>query len=93
MLRWVLSPHTCGGADTSQQSLARELQIWSKFKHANILDLTGFYLDESSLAEASIATPWMKNGNLSQFLAARNPDWEVRLKLVRDQRRLKVAST
>lgn len=68
----------------SPQALARELLIWSKLTHRNILPLGGFYLDEPSLKAAWIVTFWHDNGNMKQYLTVRNPDEKTRLQLVRN---------
>lgn len=64
------------------QSLARELDVWSKLSHPNILKLEGFYIDEHWLTDAWIATPWQDQGNISKYLEATRPALEIRLKLV-----------
>lgn len=66
---------------TPSKSLARELLVWSRLKHENILALEGFYFDESSLKTAWIATLWQENGNVMKFLATNKPGWRTRMGL------------
>ncbi|KAG9023045.1 hypothetical protein FS837_006032, partial [Tulasnella sp. UAMH 9824] len=47
--------------------LARELKIWAKVNHPNILPLIGYYLSES-YGIARFISPLMSNGNVSQYL-------------------------
>lgn len=67
----------------TSQALARELRIWNKLRHPNILPLKGFYFDKSSLKTAWIVTPWLDNGHVRKYLAVTKPDENTRLKLVR----------
>ncbi|KAF8674897.1 Kelch motif [Rhizoctonia solani] len=58
-------------SEESQAQLKRaahELYVWSKCKHPNILPLLGLAKFRGRIAMVS---PWMENGNLSQFLADR----------------------
>lgn len=64
------------------QAVARELDVWSRLDHKNILPLTGFYIDQSALESAWIVTPWQATGNVSDFIAATKPDQARRLQLV-----------
>lgn len=48
------------------QRKAREIHLWAKLNHMNILSLKGI-LDEGNLYP-SLVTPWMKNGNARQYL-------------------------
>lgn len=64
------------------QALARELHVWHKLIHPNILQLEGFDYDENSLKSAWIATRWQSNGNILEYIEATKPDSEKRLKLV-----------
>ncbi|KAH7333012.1 hypothetical protein B0J17DRAFT_558654, partial [Rhizoctonia solani] len=43
----------------------RELYVWSKFNHPNILELLGVARYEGRVAMVS---PWMKHGNLSWYI-------------------------
>ncbi|KAH7333014.1 kinase-like domain-containing protein [Rhizoctonia solani] len=58
------------GADEQGRKLAkqaaRELYVWSKCKHPNILELLGVAQYEGRVAMVS---PWMKYGNLSWYLS------------------------
>ncbi|KAG9074523.1 hypothetical protein FS749_013922 [Ceratobasidium sp. UAMH 11750] len=48
---------------------AHELYVWSKYQHPNLLELFGFAQFRGRIAMVS---PWMENGNLSQYVS-RNP--------------------
>ncbi|KAG8906836.1 hypothetical protein FRB99_006011 [Tulasnella sp. 403] len=62
---------------------AREMLLWSKLRHPNILEFKGFYIDESAEI-AYFICPWMANGNVSEYLAGRPRNDAERLELVRD---------
>ncbi|KAG9041015.1 Negative regulator of mitotic exit [Tulasnella sp. UAMH 9824] len=47
--------------------LARELRIWAKMNHPNLLPLIGYYLSEN-YEIARFISPLMTNGNVSQYL-------------------------
>ncbi|KAG8935632.1 hypothetical protein FRC00_010692, partial [Tulasnella sp. 408] len=47
--------------------LARELKIWATVKHPNILPLIGYYLSKN-YEIARFISPFMPNGNVSQYL-------------------------
>ncbi|KAG9120178.1 hypothetical protein FRC07_004432 [Ceratobasidium sp. 392] len=44
---------------------AKELRLWSKLKHDNVLELLGFAMFQERLAMIS---PWMKNGTLRDYV-------------------------
>ncbi|THH03007.1 hypothetical protein EW145_g6609 [Phellinidium pouzarii] len=46
---------------------ARELRIWSKLQHINILPLKGFIREDKNVYP-SLVTDWMENRSLSQYL-------------------------
>ncbi|KAG8931427.1 hypothetical protein FRC01_001320 [Tulasnella sp. 417] len=46
--------------------LARELKIWAKVKHPNILPLIGYHLSEN-YEIAQFISPFMTNGNVTQY--------------------------
>lgn len=49
------------------QRLARELRVWAKLKHPNILELVGYYLN-SQMSIARLISPFMVNGNIDEYL-------------------------
>ncbi|KAG8924876.1 hypothetical protein FRC00_004594, partial [Tulasnella sp. 408] len=49
------------------QHLARELKIWAKVEHPHVLKLLGYYLSEN-YETAQFISPFMPNGNVSQYL-------------------------
>ncbi|KZS87590.1 kinase-like protein, partial [Sistotremastrum niveocremeum HHB9708] len=65
----------------------RELRIWSKISHENVLEFLGlclFWRPNRPLSEGallSLVSPWMKNGTSTQYLR-NNPDVD-RLDIVR----------
>lgn len=68
--------------DLRPQRLVREVQVWSKLEHPNILSLIGFHLDANHHF-AWLISPYELNGNIFQFLSHAKPDIVVRLRLVR----------
>ncbi|KDQ58923.1 hypothetical protein JAAARDRAFT_56929 [Jaapia argillacea MUCL 33604] len=56
--------------ETAMKSLHREMKIWSRFNHRNILPFYGFALIEQS--RFFLVSPWCDNGNSMEFLG-RNP--------------------
>lgn len=65
------------------QSLAREILVWSKMQHPNILPLLGFSFDETRLASAWIVTPWQQNGGVLRYIDSAKLDDVGKLKLAR----------
>ncbi|KAG9080109.1 hypothetical protein FRC06_007075, partial [Ceratobasidium sp. 370] len=63
---------------------ARELESWRNLKDERILELRGFALFRGKI---SMISPWMVNGNLTQYLE-RNPSANI---LVSETGRLKLA--
>ncbi|KAG8967693.1 hypothetical protein FRC05_001951 [Tulasnella sp. 425] len=61
--------------------LAREIELWASCKHANILELTGYYNSED-FREVYMISPYMANGNIKDYLSREAPSQEHRLKLV-----------
>ncbi|KAG8946163.1 hypothetical protein FRC04_012018 [Tulasnella sp. 424] len=61
--------------------LARELKIWAKVNHPNILSLIGYYLSEN-YEIAQLVSPFMVNGNILRHIAALQPDIMKRLGFV-----------
>ncbi|KAG8974267.1 hypothetical protein FRC05_007691 [Tulasnella sp. 425] len=58
--------------------LARELNIWAKIKHPNVVELIGYYLDEKYEAPLLISA-LMTNGNVLDYIERYKPDIEQRL--------------
>ncbi|KLO11006.1 kinase-like protein, partial [Schizopora paradoxa] len=50
----------------------REVRLWSKLEHPNILPLLGFFLDGPS--SPNLVSRWMKNGTLTKYLQDRPLD-------------------
>ncbi|CCO36835.1 Tyrosine-protein kinase Fer [Rhizoctonia solani AG-1 IB] len=55
------------GGQRKVKDAARELYIWSKCKHPNVLELMGVTQHRGQIAMVS---PWMGNGDLTRFLTA-----------------------
>ncbi|CAE6479193.1 unnamed protein product [Rhizoctonia solani] len=55
------------GGRKKVKDAARELYIWSKCKHPNVLELIGVTQHRNQIAMVS---PWMANGDLTRFLHA-----------------------
>lgn len=47
--------------------MVRELQIWHRLKHQNVLSLLGFTVD-GGIYYLSLVTEWMKNGTVLDYL-------------------------
>ncbi|KAG8947924.1 hypothetical protein FRC04_010120 [Tulasnella sp. 424] len=54
-------------------SLARELKVWQRLEHPNILYLFGFYLNEDK-TEAQLISPYIKFGHIEEYIRDENPD-------------------
>lgn len=54
------------------QRFSRESRIWSRMKHENIIPLFGFWRNFDAFNGIDLAlsfvSPWMEQGNLSEFL-------------------------
>ncbi|KIO24172.1 hypothetical protein M407DRAFT_53886, partial [Tulasnella calospora MUT 4182] len=61
----------------------RELRVWSRVKHPNVLEFIGYYLNPQ-MTTARLISPFMTNGNIDEYLAkAPGPVTDkLRLKLV-----------
>lgn len=62
--------------------VARELLVWSSFKHPNILALVGFCLDEDT-ATAWLISPYETGGDVAKYIKEEQPNYARRLELVR----------
>ncbi|KIO24174.1 hypothetical protein M407DRAFT_26454 [Tulasnella calospora MUT 4182] len=47
--------------------LARELRVWSRLKHPNVLKLIGYYLNPQ-MTTARFISPFITNGNIDEYL-------------------------
>lgn len=63
--------------------LARELKIWAKANHRNVLKLIGYHLSEKYDC-AQLISPYMENGNIVEYMKRTQASIEVRLGFVRD---------
>lgn len=64
------------------QRLARELKVWERAKHPNVLKLIGYYLSEN-YASAQLISPYMENGNIMEYIKRNQATIETRLCFVR----------
>ncbi|KAG8918892.1 hypothetical protein FRC01_001594, partial [Tulasnella sp. 417] len=69
--------------DEGKIRLAGEMMTWSQFNHENILPFTGYYVGED-YDPAYLISPYMKNGNIRDYLKDNNLDPEDRLNLAHD---------
>ncbi|KAG8955132.1 hypothetical protein FRC04_009589 [Tulasnella sp. 424] len=67
-------------------ALARELRVWARLKHPNILRLEGYYLDPE-MTTAWFISAFLEHGNLKYYLAETNGTTELALKLITDTAR------
>ncbi|KAG8913794.1 hypothetical protein FRC00_001575 [Tulasnella sp. 408] len=61
--------------------LARELKVWAKVKHPNILELIGYYVSDN-YACAQFVSAFMVNGNVMQYIKRTQVSAAIRLKFV-----------
>jgi serine/threonine protein kinase len=54
------------------QRLRREIYIWSRLSHDNILPILGLYIDSSKESHElpALVSPWCEKGNLTEYLRA-----------------------
>ncbi|KAG9029147.1 hypothetical protein FS837_003634 [Tulasnella sp. UAMH 9824] len=78
-LRAAKLPPGLSKSDTTKKLLGRlkkELQVWMRLQHPNVVPLLGFTFDE----EIAIISPWFGHGNVSDYLL-QHPDTD-RMQLV-----------
>ncbi|KAG8950551.1 hypothetical protein FRC04_007370 [Tulasnella sp. 424] len=61
--------------------LAREMKIWARAKHPNVLRLVGYYLSEN-YACAQLISPYMAHGNVTEYMKRAQADMGTRLDFV-----------
>ncbi|KAG8951994.1 hypothetical protein FRC04_005327 [Tulasnella sp. 424] len=66
--------------------LAREIKIWAQLSHPNVLQFLGYHLNQR-MSTAWLISPYIENGNLSQFIKNINLDSPLRIKLIVDTAR------
>ncbi|KAG9045714.1 importin-alpha export receptor [Tulasnella sp. UAMH 9824] len=64
--------------------LTRELQVWTRLRHPNVLELIGYHLNPQ-MTTARFISPFMTNGNIDEYLenTPRPVPDNLRLKLLR----------
>ncbi|KAG8926262.1 hypothetical protein FRC00_003063 [Tulasnella sp. 408] len=79
-----MSVQQCYGAITAHRApaLTRELKVWAKVKHSNVLELVGYYLS-AHYDCAQLVSPYMENGNITEYIKRTQADIETRLGFVR----------
>jgi tRNA A-37 threonylcarbamoyl transferase component Bud32 len=78
----VLRTTNMNSVATVKRRLRREMDIWWKCRHRNIVPLFGFASDFSNLD--ALVSPWMKNGSAPAYIKANRCNWNERLKLFGD---------
>ncbi|KAG8926307.1 hypothetical protein FRC01_009030 [Tulasnella sp. 417] len=63
--------------------LARELKVWAKAKHPNVLELVGYHLSPN-YGRAQFISPYMSNGNIIDYMKRTQASADARLGFVRD---------
>ncbi|KIO25406.1 hypothetical protein M407DRAFT_25310 [Tulasnella calospora MUT 4182] len=58
--------------------LARELNVWAKIRHPNVVELIGYYLDDKYESPLLISA-LMPNGNVLEYIKRFKPDLEQRV--------------
>ncbi|KAG8912159.1 hypothetical protein FRC00_005136, partial [Tulasnella sp. 408] len=61
----------------ARQRLARELKVWAKANHPNVLRLNGYYLSDN-YACAQLVSPYMANGNIMEYIKRTQAGIEAR---------------
>ncbi|KAG9048658.1 hypothetical protein FS837_012286 [Tulasnella sp. UAMH 9824] len=59
--------------------LARELRIWAKVNHPNVLKLVGYYLSDN-YGCAQFVSPFIPNGNITEYMERTQAGAEARLR-------------
>ncbi|KIO18620.1 hypothetical protein M407DRAFT_83697 [Tulasnella calospora MUT 4182] len=67
----------------SKQRLTREMIAWSACHHENILPFVGYFLSQD-LETSYLVSPFIRNGNVKDYLTSKQAKPEERLELVRD---------
>lgn len=62
--------------------LARELKIWAKVNHPNVLKPVGYYLSQNYDC-AQLVSPYLENGNVIEYIRATRPSIQARLGFIR----------
>lgn len=65
----------------TNKRLAREMTVWSSLRHGNILEFVGYHLSEDFLV-AYLVSPYVKNGNVKDYLRKTQTTLEERLEVV-----------
>ncbi|KAF7979509.1 hypothetical protein HWV62_42072 [Athelia sp. TMB] len=65
-------------------SLARELAIWKELKHENIVPLLGTITGFSPYKSPGMVSPWMENGNITDYQRTKNLTVRARLQILCD---------
>ncbi|KXN85156.1 Serine/threonine-protein kinase HT1 [Leucoagaricus sp. SymC.cos] len=50
------------------QALAKELILWSHLSHPNVVPFYGVWVPDTAVARICLVSPWMKSGNLVEYL-------------------------
>ncbi|KLO08209.1 kinase-like protein [Schizopora paradoxa] len=54
------------------RSVGREVRLWSRLKHPNVLPLIGYFL-EGTMVIVNLVSRWMKNGTLKKYMSNCGP--------------------
>ncbi|KAG9041836.1 hypothetical protein FS837_011685 [Tulasnella sp. UAMH 9824] len=71
------------GRERAVIRLARQLKVWEGLKHANILELLGYYLSPN-YDIAQLVSPYLINGGVMEYLKRTSAGIAQRLRFVRD---------
>ena len=55
------------------QKLRREIDVWRRLDHDNIVPLLGVTTDVKPYTSMGMVSPWMENGDLTKFLRTTPP--------------------
>ena len=56
------------------QAIAKEIKIWAKLSHPNVLPMLGYVLNWTGSIYPSLVSPWMENGTLRDYMKENEVD-------------------
>jgi hypothetical protein len=61
-------------AEANSQAFSCEAATWKQLDHPNVLPFYGVYHLHNNTQRVCLASPWLENGNIVQYLAERAPN-------------------
>ncbi|KAF9007056.1 kinase-like domain-containing protein [Cyathus striatus] len=78
----IMKVYTTSQIDRLEQAFRKEALIWAHLVHPNLLPFYGIYRLDDSRGRLCLVSPWMDNGNITEYLN-RHP-WMYRFLLIDD---------